>query len=526
MEYEAVQAGFLSVVPPLIAIALALITKEVIFSLVLGIFTGTIIYGALTGAGLVGVFNCTVDVMINNAGANASMIIFLALLGALVALITRAGGAKAYGAWAGGKLKSRRSAKLTTTLLGLIIFIDDYFNCLTVGTVMKPVTDRFKISREKLAYLIDSTAAPICVIAPISSWSASAAGYFPAEAGISGLQAFLLAIPYNFYALLTIFMILWLAIRDKGDFGPMARAEERAQREGVRQDAGMAANDDIARLGVADRGHVLDLIGPVIVLVAVCILSMLYYGGLWDGSGKTVIEAFGDTNANISLAMGGLVTLIVSFFFYVPRGLIGFRDFFSAVTAGVKAMVPAIIILTLAWTIAAVCKGMLNTGDYIASLVRDSNMPVALIPAILFIAACGIAYSTGTAWGTFGILIPISITVCYKVAPQLSIPALSAVMGGSVFGDHCSPISDTTILASTGAGCNHLSHVTTQSPYAVTVALVCFAGYIAVGFINGALGYTVTAAIMLPLLAVLLTLILVILPKAGRSRQAAANTAN
>jgi Na+/H+ antiporter NhaC len=440
------------------------------------------------------------------------MIVFLSLLGALVALITRAGGAKAYGLWAEQKLKQKRSVKLTTTLLGLIIFIDDYFNCLTVGAVMKPITDRFRISREKLAYLIDATAAPVCVIAPISSWSASAAGYFPAEAGLTGLQAFLLAIPYNFYALLTIFMILWLAIRDKADYGPMARAEARAEHDGVSRNAA-AAQDDIAALNAADNGRVFDLIGPVLALVVICIGSMLYYGGYWDGSGKTLSAAFGDTNANMALSMGGFTTLLLSFFFYVPRKLITFRDFFSTIVTGIKAMIPAIVILTLAWTIASVCKGMLNTGDYIASLVRDSNMPVAFIPAILFITACGIAYSTGTAWGTFGILIPISITVCYKVAPHLSIPALSAVMGGSVFGDHCSPISDTTILASTGAGCDHLNHVATQTPYAFTVAAVCFAGYIVVGLVNHVLGYAATAAIVLPVLIAILVALLLVLPR-------------
>ncbi|MDR0551488.1 MAG: Na+/H+ antiporter NhaC family protein, partial [Spirochaetaceae bacterium] len=393
MELEAVQAGVLSILPPLLAIVLALITKEVIFSLALGIISGTVIYGAIAGGGIVGIFNNTVGAIISNVSDNASMIIFLSLLGGLVALITRAGGARAYGIWAGQRLKSKRGARLTTALLGLIIFIDDYFNCLTVGTVMKPVTDRYKISREKLAYLIDATAAPICVIAPISSWSASAAGYFPAEAGITGLQAFLLAIPYNFYALLTIFMVLWLAVREKGDFGPMASAEKRAAQMDSLKDADIAVNDDIARLSVSEKGTVLDLLSPVIILVAVCILSMVYYGGFWDGSGKSIIDAFGDTDANMSLCMGSLITLVVTFFIFVPRKLVSFKDYFSSLTAGIKAMVPAIIILTLAWTIAAVCKNMLNTGDYIASLVRGSNMPVSFIPAILFIAACGISYS-------------------------------------------------------------------------------------------------------------------------------------
>jgi Na+/H+ antiporter NhaC len=520
-------------VPPLLAIALALITKEVIFSLVLGIISGIMIYGFHVDFAFGQFLSSTIGVVINNVSDNASMIIFLSLLGALVALITRAGGAKAYGNWAVQKLSTKRSASLTTALLGLIIFIDDYFNCLTVGTVMKPVTDRHKISREKLAYLIDATASPICVIAPISSWSASAAGYFPAEAGISGMQAFVQAIPFNLYALLTIFMIFWIAGRKKADFGPMAAAEARAEKASSLQDADIVVNDDIAKLSVSDKGHVFDLIGPVLILVVVCIGAMLFYGGLWDGSGKTAIEAFGDTDANLSLSLGGLITLIVTFFFYVPRKLISFKDFFSSITAGIKAMVPAIIILTLAWTIASVCKGMLSTGDYIASLVDKSNMPVALIPAIMFAAACGISFSTGTAWGTFGILIPITITVCYQVAPHLSIPTLAAVMGGAVFGDHCSPISDTTILASTGAGCNHINHVATQMPYALTVAGACFVGYLVTGFVtqsmvgnqtagSGAALLTTrpSALISLPISLVILVALLLVFPKIFKAKKA------
>jgi Na+/H+ antiporter NhaC len=530
-ELTAINVGVWSIVPPLLAIALALITKEVIFSLVLGIISGIMIYGFHVDFAFGQFLATTVSVVIDNVSGNASMIIFLSLLGALVALITRAGGAKAYGNWAVKKLSTRRSACLTTALLGIIIFIDDYFNCLTVGTVMKPVTDRHKISREKLAYLIDSTAAPICVIAPISSWSASAAGYFPAEASISGMQAFVQAIPFNLYALLTIFMIFWIAGRRKADFGPMAGAEVRAERASSLKDADIAVNDDIARLSVSERGHVFDLIGPVLILVAVCISAMLYCGGFWDGAGKSVSEAFGDTDANLSLSLGGLVTLIFTFFFYVPRRLISFKDFFSSFTAGIKAMVPAIIILTLAWTIASVCKGMLNTGDYIASLVNESNMPVALIPAIMFAAGCGIAFSTGTAWGTFGILIPITITVCYQVAPHLSIPTLAAVMGGAVFGDHCSPISDTTILASTGAGCNHIDHVATQMPYALTVAVASFTGYLVTGFVTQALvgGDTAgsgaallttgpAALVSLPLALLILIVFLLVFPRIFKAK--------
>jgi Na+/H+ antiporter NhaC len=340
-----VNAGLWSIVPPLLAIVLALITKEVIFSLVLGIISGILIYGFNADFGFGQFVASTTDVLTHYVGNNVAMIVFLSLLGALVALVTKAGGARAYGMWAAKKLSTKRSACLTTVLLGMIIFIDDYFNCLTVGTVMKPVTDRHKISREKLAYLIDSTAAPICIIAPVSSWAASVATYLPAEAGINGMQAFVWAIPFNFYALLTLFMILWIAIRKNGDYATMARAEDRAAKAVSIEEGDLAADDDIAKIIASDKGVVLDLIGPVLILVVVSIAAMLYYGGLGsalEGGGK---KGFADTNASAALAMGGFITLILTFFFYVPRKLITFKEFFSGITSGIKAMVPAIIIL-------------------------------------------------------------------------------------------------------------------------------------------------------------------------------------
>ncbi|MDR3343439.1 MAG: Na+/H+ antiporter NhaC family protein [Treponema sp.] len=512
MEFEAIQVGFWSVIPPIIAISLALITKEVVFSLVLGIMSGVLIYCFGAGIGIIGIFHTTVDVMIANVSNNASMIIFLSMLGALVALITRAGGSKAYGNWTARKLKTKQSATLLTAFLGMLIFIDDYFNCLTVGTVMKPVTDRHQISREKLAYLIDATAAPICVIAPISSWSASVVSYYPTETGITGMQAFVSAIPMNLYAVLTLFMILWIAIRKKGDFGPMAAAEQRAASAGSLKDADIAMEDDIARLKVSEQGTVLDLIAPVLCLVVFCIIAMLFYGGLWDGSGKSMYQAFGDTDAGMALSLGGFTAIIASFFIFVPRKLISFKDFFASITAGVKAMVPAILILTLAWTISGVCRDLLSTGQYVAGVVESSNMPVGFIPAIMFACACGLSFATGTSWGTFGILIPITITVCDIVAPYLSITSLAAVMSGSVFGDHCSPISDTTILSSTGAGCNHIDHVATQIPYAMTSASACFIGYFIAGF-TGHLGFGVSVAITLPVAFAILITLLLVLPK-------------
>jgi Na+/H+ antiporter NhaC len=521
---ESVSVGILSVLPPFIAIALALVTKEVIFSLMLGILSGAAIYSFTTGGGIVGIFTTTVDLTITKVadGDNAAMIIFLALLGALVALITRADGSKAYGAWASRKIKSQRSAGLVTVLLGLLIFIDDYFNCLTVGTVMRPITDRHRISREKLAYLIDATAAPVCIIAPISSWAASVISYYPTETGITGMQAFVGAIPMNLYAILTLFMVVYLGIRVKGDFGPMRRSQLRVEQTGV---AGslhkLEGQDAAAPAKVADSGKVVDLIIPVAFLVLFSVLAMLWYGGYWepleDGGKKTLFAAFGDTAAGYALALGAFGALFVAFLQFVPRKLVSFRDFFESVNQGIKSMVGAIVILVLAWTISGVCRDLLETGRYVAGAVEAASLPVALIPAIMFVVAAALSFATGTAWGTFGILIPITINICDIVAPHLSIIALSSVMAGSVFGDHCSPISDTTILSSTGAQCNHIDHVTTQMPYAITIAAVCFIGYIIAGFV-APMGFAVSVLVTLPVTVVLLLAALFLLAKASKTR--------
>ncbi|GHT77132.1 Na+/H+ antiporter [Spirochaetia bacterium] len=517
MVFEAAQVGILSILPPVIAISLALITKEVIFSLLLGIMSGTLIYSLAMGLGFVGAFHVTTGLMITKVGGNSAMVIFLAMLGALVALITRAGGSKAYGGWASRRLKTQASASLATALLGIIIFIDDYFNCLTVGTVMKPVTDEHKISREKLAYIIDATAAPVCIIAPISSWAASVISYYPTQRGVTGMQAFVGSIPMNLYAVLTLVMIVWLSLRKNGDYGPMAAAQQRAgANEGPVVQSG-SSDDELAKIAVSDKGKVIDLIIPVAFLVIFSILAMLFYGGFWDGSNKGPIgprlaAAFGATEAGPALSLGGFASLFVTFFLFVPRKLISFREFFAAVTTGIKAMVPAIIILSLAWTISGVCRDLLKTGPYVAELVSASELKVAFIPAIMFIIAAFLSFATGTSWGTFGIIIPITIAVCDIVAPELSITSLSAVLAGSVFGDHCSPISDTTILSSTGAGCNHIDHVATQIPYALTVAAACFIGYIIAGF-TAKLGYALSVAITLPVSLALLIGSLLVLPK-------------
>jgi Na+/H+ antiporter NhaC len=518
MDLQAVSAGWLSVLPPVIAISLALITKEVIFSLLMGILSGTLIYSFLAGLGAIGALHVTIDLMTAKVGANASMVIFLAMLGALVVLVTRAGGSAAYGNWAAKKLKGKRGAGIAAGFLGMLIFIDDYFNCLAVGTVMKPVTDKYNMSREKLAYIIDATAAPVCIIAPISSWAASVISYYPTQTGITGMQAFVGSIPMNLYAVLTLAMVLWLNLRKNGDFGPMARAERRAEEQGAAAIIENSGDSLLGRKEVSAKGTVFDLIIPVLFLVVFSVLAMLFYGGFWEG--KSLFEAFGDTDAGAALALGGFGALFMSFFVFVPRKLMTFTEFFAGITDGVKSMVSALIILSLAWTISGVCRDLLETGSYVAGLVQQSNLPVVLIPAIMFVIAAGLSFATGTSWGTFGILIPITIAVCDIVAPFLSVTSLSAVLAGSVFGDHCSPISDTTILSSTGAGCNHISHVSTQMPYALTVASVCFAGYIIAG-LTARLGFGVSIGITLPISLIALCGLLLVLPKLlpGTSRE-------
>jgi Na+/H+ antiporter NhaC len=518
MESDFTSAGIWSVVPPLVAIALALITKEVIFSLIIGIMSGALIYSVFFGLGAIGIFSVTIETMAEQF--DPTMVIFLALLGAIVALVTKAGGSNAYGAWAAKRIKTKQSAGVLTGGLGVLLFIDDYFNCLTVGTIMRPVTDRYRMSREKLAYLIDSTAAPICIIAPISSWAAAVIAFYPSSESVSGMQAFISSIPMNLYALLTIFMIFWLSVRKKGDYGPMAAAELRAEKTGnlgALEDASIDGSDEIDRLSVSPKGTMLDLIIPVACLVLFCILAMLWSGGYWDGEEISVFDAFGDTDAGFALALGGLGALIVAFFQYVLRKIMSFRDFYSVMGMGIKSMVPAITILTLAWTIAGICRYKLNTGDYVAALVKSSEMPVMIIPAILFGVAAMLSFAIGTSWGTFGMLIPIGITICNSVAPHLSIVTLSAILAGAVVGDHCSPISDTTILASTGARCKLIDHVQTQLPYAITVAIVSFLGYLLFGFIAPALGYAASTAVTLSASLAVLIITLLTIPKVWRT---------
>ena len=479
-----VYAGALSILPPVLAIVLALLTKEVVSSLLIGILSGTIVYAVMAELNpVVAPIQIMFDMTIQTV--DLYIILFCCLLGALVHVVSMAGGSIAYGNWASRKLKSKRSAMLATGLLGCLIFIDDYFNCLTVGTVMQPVTDHHRVSRAKLAYIIDSTAAPVCIIAPISSWAAAVGSNLRDTAAFpSDFAAFCATIPYNLYALLTIVTVIVVCSAHL-DFGRIAQLEARAEQTG---DLGVV-NSSAQELPQGSRqGRVWDMLLPIGVLILCSILSMLYSGGFWGTDPAfygNFSAALGNCNAGQALTWGGFAALLCAFVQFVPRGLIRFRDFMDGVTKGIAAMVPAIMILVLAWTISGVCRDLLQTDVFVKNIMAASNIPGAVLPALIFVAAAFLSFSTGTAWGTFGILIPIIIPVAATLSPNLVIVSLSATLGGSVFGDHCSPISDTTILSSTGAGCNHLEHVTTQLPYALLVGACCIVGYLVAGFTNG-----------------------------------------
>ena len=471
-------AKWLSLLPPIIAIVLALITKEVYSSLILGILAGGVIYA---GFNFEGIMNHVVqDGFIGNLADswNIGIIIFLVILGALVAMMNKAGGSAAFGRWAVKHIKSRIGAQLATIVLGVLIFIDDYFNCLTVGSVMRPVTDSHKVSRAKLAYLIDATAAPVCIIAPISSWAAAVAGFAKDAGASSGISLFVRAIPFNFYAILTIVMMLFLAIA-KFDYGPMKKHERNA-----------IENDDIFTTGtkqaveemkVNEKGRVIDLVFPVIVLIASCVVGMIYTGGFF--SGASFIDAFSDSDASVGLALGGAFTLVVTVIYFICRRVLKFKDIMESLPDGFKAMVPAILILACAWTLNSMT-GSLGAKIFISQMIGGSAGSLqAFLPAIIFAIAVGLSFATGTSWGTFGILIPIVLSV-FSAGEPITIVAVSACMAGAVCGDHCSPISDTTIMASAGAQCDHINHVSTQLPYALTVAGVSFVSYIVAGFVS------------------------------------------
>ena len=470
-------ATFWALLAPIIAIVLALITKEVYSSLVIGIIVGGAIYAGGNFEGTL--VHVVSDGFIANLSDsyNMGIIIFLVLLGALVSMMNKAGGSAAFGRWATAHIKSRVGAQLATIALGVLIFIDDYFNCLTVGSVMRPVTDGHKISRAKLSYLIDATAAPVCIIAPISSWAAAVAGFANSAGAENGIALFIQAIPYNFYALLTIVMMIFLAVTGL-DFGPMKKHENNAKETGDLFTSG--TKQAIAEMDVNPKGKVCDLIVPIIVLIVSCVIGMIYSGGFF--SGESFIDAFSNCDASVGLALGAFVAIIITVIFYLFRRVLSFKSLMESLPEGFKAMVPAIMILACAWTLKAMTDS-LGAKIFISQLVEGSAAGFqALLPAIIFVIAVGLSFATGTSWGTFGILIPIVLSV-FGAGEPITIVAISACMAGAVCGDHCSPISDTTIMASAGAQCDHINHVSTQLPYALTVAGVSAVSYVIAGFV-------------------------------------------
>ena len=468
MEFTMIQTGWLSLLPPVIAIVLALLTKEVYSSLFIGLFSGMLIYSFSGGGTFISAVANTFDMMNAKIADNAYMIIFLALLWAVVVLVSKSGGSEAYGRWAEKRLKTRRSASFATSLLGVVIFIDDGFNCLTVGTVMRPITDRLRISREKLAYIIDATAAPVCIIAPVSSWAVAVASEV-SQTG--GFNIFLSTIPYNLYALFTIAMVLFVCWTGR-DFGPMKQAEINAQ---AREPEAEAAENT-----GKPKGRVVDLVLPILVLIVCAISGMAYVGGFFRG--VPFSEAIGE-NPTAGLTLGAFAGLVTAFLLYIPRRLMTAREFISNMVSGISNIVPPMLILILSWSLGGVCRQMIGTGEFISGFVSTANLPLGFLPFLIFVVAAAMSFSMGTSWGTFGMLIPIVTMICSaEGAGTLLIPTLGATLAGSVYGDHCSPISDTTILASTGASCPHIRHVETQLPYATLVAAVCTVGYLIAGF--------------------------------------------
>ena len=466
-----------SLAPPVIAILLALITKEVYSSLFVGILFGGLIYSNFTFEGTM-VHTLQDGFVASIADSyNIGIILFLVLLGAMVAMMNRAGGSRAFGRWTAKHIKSRVGAQLATILLGVLIFIDDYFNCLTVGSVMRPVSDKHNVSRAKLSYLIDATAAPICIIAPISSWAAAVAGFAKGAGATSGMSLFISAIPYNFYAILTIVMMVFLAVA-KFDYGPMKKHEFNA----VNGDIFTTGKEEMADDEIADneKGRVCDLVVPVIALIIFCVLGMIYSGGFFaEGEDKAgFIDAFSNSDASVGLVIGSFAAIIFTVIFFLCRRVLSFKDCMNSIPQGFKAMVPAIMILCCAWTLKTMTDS-LGAKIFISRLVENSAGAFQLfLPAIIFLIAVGLSFATGTSWGTFGILIPIVLSISSSIGSEMTIIAISACMAGAVCGDHCSPISDTTIMASAGAQCNHINHVSTQLPYALTVAGVSFVAYI------------------------------------------------
>ncbi len=491
----ALYATIWALLPPLVAIILALITKEVYSSLFVGIVVGALLYSGFKFEGTVTqIFEGGIIKVLSDS-YNVGILIFLVILGSVVCMMNKAGGSAAFGRWASQKIHTRVGAELAAIILGILIFIDDYFNCLTVGSVMRPVTDRHHVSRAKFAYLIDATAAPVCIIAPISSWAAAVSGFVE---GQDGLAIFVRTIPYNFYAILTIVMMVGMVLM-KTEFGAMKTHEINALNGDLYTTAARPyenATDDEAP---NPRGKVIDLVVPIVVLVICCVISMIYTGGFF--SGTDFVTAFSQSDASTGLAMGSAFGLVFAIIFYMVRRVINFRDCMACIPDGFKAMVPAIMILTFAWTLKAMTDS-LGAAVFVEEAMRSVAGGIEVIlPAIIFLVGCGLAFATGTSWGTFGILIPIVVAVFEKSSPEMMIISMSACMAGAVCGDHCSPISDTTIMASAGAQCDHVTHVSTQLPYAIVAAAVSFVTYIVAGFVK-------TAWIALPVGIVLMLVVL------------------
>ena len=477
-----------SVLPPVITIVLALATKEVYMSLIIGIFSGALMFSNFH---LLESVLTMFGVMEQKVGGNVNILVFLVILGILVAAITKSGATKAYGEWAARTIQGRRSALLVTALLGIVIFIDDYFNCLTVGTVMRPVTDKFKIAREKLAYVIDATAAPICILAPVSSWAAAVGSSLPEDSTIDGFALFLQTIPINLYAILTMLFMLFIVCTEC-DFAVMRTAVARSREEVYIAPEYQGMEDEKRETG---SGGILDLILPLAVLIAACVYGMLYTGGIQEG--KSIADAFADCDSSKSLVLGSFIAFVFTGLLYLPRRVVSFKDFCDCFILGFKAMSPAVFILCLAWTLSGICsEDYLNLGGYVGQLVSEHTAILTFLPAIFFVVGAALAFATGTSWGTFGILIPIAIAIVGADSPILVI-CVAAILSGAVSGDHASPISDTTILASAGAQCHHIDHVSTQIPYVLTVDVCVFAGYLVDGFTqNGYIGLAASLACM------------------------------
>lgn len=502
-----VYATVFALLPPVIAIGLALITKEVYTSLLAGIITGGLLYS-----------NFNLELMINTiffqedggmvyklADAwNVGILVFLVMLGILVSMLNKAGGSAAFGKWASKHIKTRIGAQISVMILGVLIFVDDYFNCLTVGSVMRPVTDRHKVSRAKLSYIIDATAAPVCIIAPISSWAAAVTSSVPEDSGINGFAVFLQTIPYNLYAILTLVMVLLVTVL-RVDFGPMKKHEMNAIAGDLFTTPGRPYEGNEEEV-INEKAHVLDLILPVAVLIASCIVAMVYTGGFFEGA--SFVDAFAASDASVGLVLGGAVTLVFTFIYYMMRDVLSFEEFAKCIPEGFQSMIAPILILTMAWTLSGMTN-LLGAKYFVADLVANSASAMqGFLPMIIFLVAAFLAFATGTSWGTFSILIPIVIGVFLE--GQMMVISIASCLAGAVCGDHCSPISDTTIMASAGGHCEHVNHVVTQLPYVLVVGSVCMVGYLLIGIFK-AVGLDAIVWLTLPICIVLLCVVLFVI---------------